>query len=228
VKNATVASVTAWEPARGSDQTTAKEGPVSFTVPFRACVVAALAALTMLLAIPLSAHAAQDVFLKLNQPDLQGESFDKSLPGAINLKSFAWSIENPTSIGSASGGAGAGKAKLNELEVTKLVDASSPGLMMAAAKGTSIPSATLIVRKAGATSPDAYLQYRLKTVFVTDVETSADASDDGVTETVKLAYGSMQERYVQTRPNGATLSPIITGWDQILNQPVDTGWTPGA
>jgi type VI secretion system secreted protein Hcp len=197
---------------------------MSFTSPFRACTVAALAALTMLLAIPLSAHASQDMFLKMSQPDLQGESLDKALPGAINLKSFDWSIENPTSLGSAS--AGAGKAKLNPLKITKLVDASSPGLMMAAAKGTTIPSATLIVRKAGG-QPDAYLQYRLKTVFVTNVETSADDGDDGVSETVTLMYGSIQQRYVQAKPSGA-LNPIITGWDQILNQPLNPDWAPGS
>jgi type VI secretion system secreted protein Hcp len=197
---------------------------MSFTSPFRACTVAALAALTVLLAIPLSAHASQDMFLKTNQPELQGESLDKALPGAINLKSFQWSIENPASLGSASGGAGSGKAKLNALKITKFVDASSPGLMMDAAKGTMIPSAALIVRKAGGAQPDAYLQYRLKTVFVTDVETSADAGDDGVSETVTLMYGSIQQRYVQTKASGA-LNPIITGWDQILNQPAPD-WAP--
>jgi type VI secretion system secreted protein Hcp len=202
---------------------------MSFTSPFRACAVAALAALTVLLAIPLSAHASQDIFLKFNNaPEpLQGESLDKSLPGAISVKSFEWSVENPTTIGSASGGAGAGKAKLTPLKLTKLVDSSSPGLMMAAAKGTMIKDAALIIRKAGATQPDPYLQYRLKTVFVTDVETSADAGDDGVSETVTLMYGSIQQRYMpaQSKPGGA-LNPIITGWDQMLNQPLPGDWTP--
>src|SRR3954464_3517957 len=146
VNNATVAPVDAWDAARGPNQAKPRS-PMSINSPFRACAVAALAALTVLLAIPLSAHASQDIFLKMNdsQPGLQGESLDKAFPGAISLKSFEWSVENPTTIGSAPSGAGAGKAKLIPLKVTKLVDASSPGLMMAAAKGAMIKDATLVV-----------------------------------------------------------------------------------
>jgi len=200
---------------------------MSINSPFRACAVAALAALTVLLAIPLSAHASQDIFLKMNdsQPGLQGESLDKAFPGAISLKSFEWSVENPTTIGSATSGAGAGKAKLIPLKVTKLVDASSPGLMMAAAKGAMIKDATLVVRKASAAGQaEPYLQYGLRSVFVTNIDTSADAGDDGVTETVTLAFGAIQQRYMpaQAKPGGA-LNPIITGWDQMLNQPLRDG-----
>jgi type VI secretion system secreted protein Hcp len=196
---------------------------VSFISPFRAYAVAGLAALAVLLAVPLSAHASQDMFLQMGRPDLQGETLDKSMPGAISISEFSWKIENPVNIGSASGGAGSGKASLEPLVIKKAVDASSPGLMMAAAKGITIPYAALVIRKADARQPDAYLQYRFRTVFVTDVETSADGGGDGVSETVTLKYGSVQQRYLPTKPGA--VNPIITGWDQVANGPFNGDWT---
>jgi type VI secretion system secreted protein Hcp len=200
---------------------------MSITARFRACAVAALAALTVLLAIPLSAHASQDIYLTFNSSpetkDLVGESTDKALPRAINLQEFSWSIENPTTIGSASGGAGTGKAKFEPLTIKKLVDASSPGLMAAAGKGAHIPSATIVVRNGNAGAPDAYLQYRLNTVFVTKVEAAAAAGDEAVTETVELRYGSLTQRYVQSKP-GSGPKPIVNGWDQMVNQQM-TDWS---
>ena len=194
---------------------------MSFVSPFRAWVVVALGALVALLVIP-SAHASQDIFLKLSEPELQGEVVDKTLNGAISVSEFEWELENPVSLGSASGGAGAGKAKLHPLKIKKLVDASSPGLMMAAAKGTAIPSASLSIR-AAAGKPDAYLQYRLKLVVVADIQTSAAAGDDGVTETITLHYGSLQQRYVHAKPSGLS-NPFVVGWDQVLNRPLAVGW----
>jgi type VI protein secretion system component Hcp len=70
------------------------------------------------------------------------------------------------------------------------------------------------------------LQYSLKNVFITKIDTSASAGDDGVYETVTLRVGSIQERYVQMRPTGA-LNPIIAGWDQVTNsQTTAADWSP--
>ena len=203
---------------------------MTLTSQFRAGIVVALAALTMLLAHPLSAHAATDMFVKLTPmnaqtPPIQGESQDKALPGAINIKGFSWDIESPATIGSTSGGAGAGKAKLNPLKITKSVDSTSPALLAAAGAGTPFKDVALIIRKAGATGSDAFLEYHLKTALVTNIETSADSGDDGVQETVTFAYGAIQERYMpQATPTGAAAKPIINGWSQILNQPNTDSW----
>src|SRR5262245_54118469 len=61
---------------------------------------------------------------------------DRSLPSttipvapgpapALEIKDFSFSIENPT-IGSATGGAGAGKIKFNEFTIKKTTDSASP------------------------------------------------------------------------------------------------------
>ena len=47
-------------------------------------------------------------------------------PRAFEIKDFSFGIENPTTIGSATGGAGAGKIKFNEFSITKTTDSASP------------------------------------------------------------------------------------------------------
>jgi type VI secretion system secreted protein Hcp len=197
---------------------------VSITSSFRAYVFAGLAALMLLLAVPLSAHAATDTFLKFDKttqaPGLEGESLDQAFPKAIEIQEFHWGVENPVSIGST--GAGIGKAKFQEVQIKKTPDASSAGLMMALGRGVSIPNAYIIVRKAGdGTSAKPYLQYRLNKVWVTKIETANSSGDDVPTEDVTLAVGAIQQSYLK---QGAT-APIVTGWDQITNQLMTDAWT---
>jgi hypothetical protein len=46
---------------------------------------------------------------RADPPKIVGESVDKTHPNTIAVTAFSFGIENPTTIGSASGGAGAGK-----------------------------------------------------------------------------------------------------------------------
>src|SRR5881392_3039991 len=61
----------------------------------------------------------------------------------IPIQSFSWGISNPTSTGSSSGGAGAGKASLSSMNVMKAVDTSSALLLRAAATGNHFSKGVL-------------------------------------------------------------------------------------
>jgi type VI secretion system secreted protein Hcp len=200
---------------------------MSITSSFRAYVLAGLAALMLLLVVPLSAHAATDTFLKFDKsptaPGLDGESTDASFPKAIEISEFDWGIENPTTIGSATGGAGTGKAKFEEVHIKKTPDASSAGLMTALGRSTPIPNAWIIVRKAGdgQTGARPYLQYRLNKVFVTKIDVSNSSGDDTPTENVTFAVGAVQQSYLKQ----GTTTPMVTGWDQVMNTPISGDFT---
>src|SRR5688500_13558869 len=61
---------------------------------------------------PLPGREGTQVFLKLipstGQPAVEGEAADKLHSGEIAVYSYSLSVKNPTTIGSATGGAGAG------------------------------------------------------------------------------------------------------------------------
>lgn len=49
----------------------------------------------------------------------QARAVKAGTPGAFEIKDFSFGVENPTTIGSATGGAGAGKIKFNEFTIKK-------------------------------------------------------------------------------------------------------------
>ncbi|MEP6506288.1 MAG: type VI secretion system tube protein Hcp, partial [Betaproteobacteria bacterium] len=71
---------------------------------------------------------AMDMFIKIG--DLKGESVDKKHAGEIDVLAWSWGISNSGSA-HVGGGAGAGKANVQDLSFTKYIDKSSPDLMLA-------------------------------------------------------------------------------------------------
>jgi hypothetical protein len=54
----------------------------------------------------------------------EGETTDDlfSREKAFEIKDFSFGVENPTTIGSATGGAGTGKARFNEFTIKRTID----------------------------------------------------------------------------------------------------------
>jgi type VI secretion system secreted protein Hcp len=130
---------------------------------------------------------------------------------AIAVEDFAWGSENVTTIGSATGGAGAGKIKFNEFTIKKSVDKASPALFRNEAAGAHYQTAILTIRRAGETKP--YLTYTMKTVFTTKVDYSG-SSGEPVVEEVTFVFGSVT---VEVSEDGVVKQ---AGWDQVLNKSV--------
>ena len=145
----------------------------------------------------------------------------------MEIKEFSFGVENTTTIGSMSGGAGAGKAKFNEFNVKKAVDLASPVLFKACGLGCHFPIVNLIVRKAGGTKVP-YLIFQFKMVFVTKVEWSGGAGEDAPDEDVTFVYGAMQIKSTRSRPPRAAPEhgpePVRVG-ARVTNQPnMTTSW----
>src|SRR5579862_2044558 len=79
---------------------------------------------------------------------ITGESTDPDHPGAIELKAFDFAIANTVSIGSAGGGAGAGKAQFRPFQIMKAVDSTSPTFLELVGLGAHFQTVTLALRKA--------------------------------------------------------------------------------
>ncbi len=148
-----------------------------------------------------------------------GESQDPTHMGAIEIAAFAFGIENPTTIGSTSSGAGAGKAKFDEIDITKSVDTASPALFEAAAAGVHFPQMLLKIRKTGVANQPDYLIYDFREVFVTKIEWTGGGGGEVTEEMVTLAYGALQISYAPQNANGAYGKPQLGQWSQITDTP---------
>jgi len=149
-------------------------------------------------------------------PKVQGEVQDASHPKTIALRDVAFGIENAVTIGSATGGAGAAKAKFDSMQITKGVDSASPFLFSLVGTGGHFPDATLYVRKGGATAD--YLVYKFKMVFVSEIKWSGANGDDTPEESIKLVFGAMQVNYTpQTQAGALQPKPVVATWNQVTN-----------
>lgn len=156
---------------------------------------------------------AVDMFLKLE--GIKGESQDAKHKDEIDVLAWSWgaSQSGTTHMG---GGGGAGKANFQDLSITKWVDKSSPGLIKHVAKGTHIPTANLVVRKAG-DNPLEYIKLDLKDVIVTSVATGGSGGEDRLTENVTLNFGEFKMIYTPQETDGSGGGVVDFGFDIAKN-----------
>ncbi len=146
-----------------------------------------------------------------------GESQDANHPAWLEVKSFEFGAENPTTIGSATSGAGAGKFKLNPFKITKDVDLASPYLYLACAAGAHYPTVLLSIQKAGGEQSD-YLTFAFRMVFVTNITYSGGGGEEAPEESVEFVYGAMGIKYQQQTTTGAMSNKQFGEWSQVLNK----------
>ena len=177
-------------------------------------IAAAASVAATLLAAPI-AGAADDYFLKID--GITGEQTTGNTPGVIEVNDFSLGAENATTIGSMSGGAGAGKLQFHTLTITKPVDSTTPAFLQKMGQGVNLGGMELVARKAagGAAGSPIYMRYSFQPVFITkDEQTSGD---EGVQETVTFTFGALQESYAKQNPNGTMAAPVVNSWNQMTN-----------
>jgi type VI secretion system secreted protein Hcp len=171
-----------------------------------------LATLTTQLACP----AAVDYFLKID--GIEGESVDAQHRGEVELLSFSWGLNQPSS--SSGSGSGAGKVIMQDFHFTRRLDKASPLLMRACATGQHIPSVVLVCRKSnGSEKPVEYYKITLTDVLVSSVSTGGSTSDDRPTESVSFNFTKIEWEYVPVSADGQPGEPVRAEYDSRLEEP---------
>ena len=156
---------------------------------------------------------AMDMFMKIDA--LKGESNDKTHKGEIDVLAWSWGVSNSGSA-HVGGGAGAGKANVQDLSFTKYLDKSTPDLMLSACNGKHYDNALLTVRKAGE-KPLEYLKITMTEVLVTSVSQGGSGGEDRLTENVTLNFASVKVDYVEQTPKGGTGDKPSMNWNIAEN-----------
>ena len=152
---------------------------------------------------------AYDAFLKLD--GIKGESLDAKHKDEIDIESFSFGVTQAGTHGTGGGG-GAGKVSVQDIHLTKVVDKSSPELLLACCNGKHVKEALFTVRKAGE-NPLEYLKIKLTDILVSGVQATG-TGDEVLTEQVSLNFAKIQYQYQQQGADGkATGGPVIMGWD---------------
>jgi len=142
----------------------------------------------------------------------------------FEIKEFSFGIENKATIGSATGGAGAGKVQFNEFTIKKAVDLASPGFFKNCCAGAHYKYVRVAVWKAGGDAKSTgapYLFFNMGAVFTTKVEWSGPG-DEAPDESITFVYGSLQIEYYKQEETGALGSGEhanqVVAWNQMINR----------
>ena len=153
---------------------------------------------------------ATDFVLKID--GINGESSRKGYEKQIDVYSWSWGMDQTGSFHIGSGGA-AGKVTIQDLEVTKYVDVSTPDLMVNCAKGQHIKSVTLSCLKAGGNESLPYIVIKLTDVIVTSVQPVGQPGAERIMERVRLNFAKCELTYTQQSATGGTEAAPKFGWD---------------
>jgi type VI secretion system secreted protein Hcp len=156
---------------------------------------------------------AVDMFIKIG--DLKGESQDQKHKDAIDVLSWTWGVSN-TGSAHVGGGAGTGKASVQDLSFTKWMDKASTPLLLACCNGKHFHEASLVVRKAGE-KPVEYCKIKMEHVLISSVSTGGSGHDERLTEHVTLNFGKVSVDYTPQNDKGASGTPIPMSWDIAAN-----------
>jgi type VI secretion system secreted protein Hcp len=158
--------------------------------------------------------AQEDYFLKLD--GIKGESQDDKHKDEIHVSSFSFGVTN-AGTGGSNLGSGGGRANIQDLHFTKVVDQASPNLFLACATGKHIPKATVTVRRAGE-KPQEYLVYNLTEVFVSSVSTSGHEGGGIAQESVSLNFSKVELNYTPQNADGTPGAKNTKTYDVKANK----------
>jgi type VI secretion system secreted protein Hcp len=142
------------------------------------------------------------------------------LSKGVEILSISMGLENQTTIGGTSGGAGSGKATFNPIVMTKRVDTTTPPLTMALVSGGRYDTVTFDFFMSGAPQAKAsgpIYTIACKMVFVSKIQQSVSQGDDIIIEEITLQYGAIQIKSKPLNKDGTLGKEVIMQWSKVKN-----------
>ncbi len=155
---------------------------------------------------------AVDFFLKLD--GINGESLDAKHKNEITVMSFSWGASQTTSV-SGSGGSGAGKASLADMNIMKNYDVASSPMYKALLLGTHIKSGVLTAVKSGGDG-SPFMTITMGELFVTSIQISG--SSEIPMESVSFSYNTISTEYAQQDETGKLNTKAAINYDLKANK----------
>lgn len=158
-----------------------------------------------------------NAFLRID--GIKGESTDDRHREWIEVLSFSWGCSQQAGASQAgSGGRSSGRTDFADLTIAKPLDAATPLLFKACAKGEHLKEVTLELCRVGGDNLK-FMEYKMGDVTVSGVAVSGDGGGDA-TESVSFNYGRIQQTYTkQKHADGTGGGSVQAGWDLHGNKP---------
>ncbi len=154
-----------------------------------------------------------DCFIKLEQ--VNGEAQDQDFKGYIQVESWQWGVAQRSVFSAGTSVKTAGVAQVNNLTFVHQADSAAAGLMTRCVRNTPVPTATLIMRRAGG-SAQKYLTINLEKVRIMSVDLVHDDLNVIPSVQVVLSFDRAILEYAPQSEKGADKSGRSTfDWRRI-------------
>jgi type VI secretion system secreted protein Hcp len=163
--------------------------------------------------------AQVDFFLKIETPDVPGESTDAKHKGEIDVISWSVGLTNTGTHGGVGLGGGAGKAQFHDFHFVMKVSKASPLLLQDCATGQHHGKATLTCRKAG-TEQQEYLKYYFADLLISSFQTAGSPGDVVPTEQITFNFSKIEMEYKEQKPDGSLAGAVKKGYNLAENKKV--------
>lgn len=149
---------------------------------------------------------------------IEGESKKDGHTNEIDISSWAFGMTQ-SGTWHTGGGGGGGIVNMQDITLTKQIDAASCDLMARCCDGSHIPTGTLTVYKVGGTNLD-YYTINLEKIIISSVQTTGTSGGDDVIETVTLNFAKIGILYKKQADDGSAEAEFEMGFDVETNMPV--------
>jgi len=157
---------------------------------------------------------AVDMTLKIDGVD--GESKIKDHEGEIDVLAWSWGLSQSGSM-HVGGGMGVGKARIEDISITKYTDKASTSLIRKCCNGSHFKNAVLTVRKAGQNPIDIVI-ITMSPVLVTSVSSGGSGGEDRLTENVTLTFTTVKFSYTPQKEDGSADAALDLIWNVEKNK----------
>ncbi len=136
-----------------------------------------------------------------------------SKTGAIDILSFSWGASNSSTYGAGASGkeAKAGRANLADVNIMKVLDATSPTLFSHCVSGDILKTVAIIFDKPVGDKQQDYYIINLKDALITSIQHSG--SSENPTESISFAYQAVEIGYKPEKDDGSLDAAQRKGYD---------------
>jgi type VI secretion system secreted protein Hcp len=147
---------------------------------------------------------ANDIFLKIQ--GVTGPVTNAGFVGDIQLTAYSQGFTDPATVTSGTG-AGAGKTTCGAINITKMVDSTSPDFLQYVTRGVGILSATIYFLGSANGATPANVPYTIvlshvRVTSITQGDTVSHTSGLGITENISMIAEKFTFTYRSVNPDG--------------------------
>jgi type VI secretion system secreted protein Hcp len=154
--------------------------------------------------------AQTNIYLKLD--GCNGESLDSEHRDWIEVESFSWGVDNPSSFAIAQGGQ-ATQAHIAQFNIQKRADKGSINLFKCCLTGKHLPSGILECLKLDGDKRIVYLRIQLTDIMVSNFQWSGTGGEHLMHEQVSLVFAQFKETYTLQQNVGSSAGAIEFGYN---------------